>query len=60
MTLWLNPNGLPIAITGSPTRTASESPSGSTGSVPLGLILSSAMSVAGSAPATHAVNSRPS
>ena len=60
VTLWLKPNGLPIAITGSPTRTASESPSGSTGSGPFGLILSSAMSVGGSAPATQAGSSRPS
>ncbi len=60
VTLWLNPYGLPMASTGSPTRTALESPSASTGSGRLGVTFSSAMSVARSAPTTQAGSSRPS
>src|SRR5450432_1446864 len=60
VTLWLKPKGLPIATTGSPTRTASESPSGRIGSGAGGSTLSSATSVGASAPTTHAGSSRPS
>ena len=46
VTVWSSPNGLPIAITGSPTWSRSESPSGSTARVEAS-ILSSARSVGG-------------
>ena len=58
VTVWSRPNGLPIAITGSPTWSRSESPSGSTGRVAAS-ILSSARSVGGSVPTTRAACSLP-
>ena len=54
-----NPNGLPIATVGSPTRTAEESPSSSGWSIlPFGLTASTARSVSGSLPITRAVTVR--
>jgi hypothetical protein len=53
VTVWSRPNGLPIAITGSPTCSLSESPNGSVGR-PVASIFSSAMSVLPSLPTTRA------
>ena len=54
------PNGLPIAITHSPGRTAAESPRAMNGSFWSVLIFSTAMSVRGSVPITRAGSSVPS
>src|SRR5437773_2214048 len=59
VTVCSSPNGLPIAITGSPTSSRAESPSGITGS-PVASTFRRAMSVLGSRPRTLAENSRPS
>ena len=57
VTVWLSSNGLPMAITHSPTSRASELPRGSTGRL-LPSILMMATSDCGSVPTTLAVNSR--
>jgi len=54
------PKGLPIAITGSPTIRSAELPGGVKGSDASARILSTAMSLFGSAPTSSASNSRPS
>src|SRR5881397_2486679 len=59
VTVCSSPNGLPIAITGSPTWRREESPSGITGS-PVASTLRSAMSVFGSRPRSRPGSSRPS
>jgi hypothetical protein len=55
-----SPKGLPIAITGSPTIRSSELPMGIQGISSSVSILSTAMSLLGSAPTGFASNSRPS
>src|SRR5438270_423321 len=57
VTVCSRPNGLPMAITGSPTSRRSESPNGSAGRL-LPSIFSSATSVRGSSPTTFALYSR--
>ena len=59
VTVCSSPNGLPIAITGSPTRSSEESPNGITGS-PLASTFRSARSVLGSRPTSLPGSSRPS
>ncbi len=59
VTVRSRPKGLPIAITGSPTCSAPESPSGITGR-PVASTLRSARSVRGSRPTTLPGSSRPS
>ncbi len=59
VTVWPSPSGLPIASTGSPTRSRSERPSGMIGSVP-SWIRSTARSVSRSTPTSVAGASRPS
>src|SRR5881398_1491988 len=59
VTVCSSPNGLPIAITGSPTWRREESPSGITRS-PVASTFRSAMSVLGSRPRTRPGSSRPS
>ena len=59
VTVRSRPNGLPMAITGSPTWSWVESPSGITGR-PVASTLSSARSVLGSRPTSLAAISRPS
>ena len=56
VTVWFKPNGLPIAMTGSPTSSFSESPNGITGRFDASILMS-AMSVFGSLPITFALNS---
>ena len=58
VTVWSRPNGLPIAITGSPTCSRSESPRGSTARAEES-IFSKARSVGGSVPTTRAACSVP-
>jgi hypothetical protein len=61
VTVWDSPRGLPTAITGSPTTTASESPnSRAVRSSGTSCISSTARSVSGSAPASSAANTRAS
>ena len=59
VTVCSRPNGLPIAMTGSPTCSSAELPSGITGR-PVASTLSRARSVLGSRPTTFAGSSRPS
>ena len=59
VTVCSRPKGLPIAITGSPTWSCAESPSGTTGS-PRASTFRRARSVFGSRPRTFAGHSRPS
>ena len=59
VTVWPTSNGLPMASTMSPTRSASARPNVMTGS-PLASTLSSARSLSGSAPTSRASNWRPS
>ena len=60
VTVWLNPKGLPMAMTVSPGMISPESPSFTAGSFAAPLICSTARSKSGSAPFTVAVNSLPS
>ncbi|TKS58259.1 MAG: hypothetical protein EWM72_03124 [Nitrospira sp.] len=57
VTVLFRPKGFPMAITQSPTRSRSESPSAATGSIPFGWIHTRAMSVFGSRPMIFAGNS---
>ena len=59
LTVWLRPNGLPMATTQSPTSMASESPSGS-GWKPVAAMRMTAMSVGASVPTTLAEKVRSS
>ena len=59
VTVWSRPNGLPIAITGSATRSAVELPSAIAGR-PVASTLMTAMSVSGSLPTSLAASFRPS
>ena len=55
LTLWFSPNGLPIAMVGSPSMRSDETPNGAAGNFRSPWILRTARSPPGSVPTTRAV-----
>ena len=55
LTLWLRPNGLPMAMVGSPSIRSEELPRGAAGNLRSAWIFSTARSPPGSVPTTFAV-----